>query len=163
MEGWNGGFRHWQVSGLAISSIAACFSSPSIRSVDFASFQPLKRQHSPSRLVCGFHSCPNFCTITFAHHSIPHCLPNVNMTDTTSHVQLANFSILFGRSFCEQQLVLGKLSNTVKWSTFCVSFVHMLTILSWLKCFKTNYLVTSNVQFGMISINPVTYENLFID
>jgi len=30
------------------------------------------------------------------------------------------FSQLFGGNFCEQKLVLGKLLNTVKWSTFCV-------------------------------------------
>ena len=58
---------------------------------------------------------------------------------------------LFGRNFCEQQLVLGKLLNTVKWSTFCVSFVRLLKILGWLQCieiFKIDYLVTSNVRFG---------------
>jgi len=58
--------------------------------------------------------------------------PNVNIPDATLHVQLANFLILFGENFCEQQLVLGKLLNTVKWSTFCVSFIRLLTILDWL-------------------------------
>jgi len=38
VKGLNGGFRHWQVSGLAISSVAACFSIPNIHGVDFASF-----------------------------------------------------------------------------------------------------------------------------
>ena len=88
--------------------------------------------------------------ITFSCQSIP-CHPhNVNISDTTSHFQPAKFLILFGMNFCEQQLVLGKLSNTVKWSTFCVSFICMLTILGWLQCFKIfkiNYFVTSNVRF----------------
>jgi len=55
--------------------------------------------------------------------------------------------------------VLGKLLNTVRWFTFCVSFIRVLTILGWLHCFKIfkiDYLVTSNVQFGTVSINPVT-------
>ena len=47
-------------------------------------------------------------------HSIPHHPPSVNIPDTTSYVQLANFLKLFGGNFCDQQLVLGKLSNTVK-------------------------------------------------
>ena len=46
-----GGFRYWQVSGLAISSVAACFSSANIHSVDFASFQPIRSQHIASRLI----------------------------------------------------------------------------------------------------------------
>jgi len=36
MKGLNGGFWHWQVSGLILSSIVACFSSPDVHSVDFA-------------------------------------------------------------------------------------------------------------------------------
>ena len=58
--------------------------------------------------------------------------------------------------------MLGKLLNTVKWSTFCVSFIRVLTILGWLWCieiFKIDYLVTSNVRFGLVSINPVTIMN----
>jgi len=43
------------VSGLAISSVAACFSIPNVHSVDFASFPPLSSQHNPSGLVSGFH------------------------------------------------------------------------------------------------------------
>ena len=65
-----------------------------------------------------------------------------------------NFSQLCGGNFCEQQLVL---LNTVKWSTFCVNFIRVLTILVWLQCFKIDYLVTSNVRFEMVSINPVTF------
>ena len=55
----------------------------------------------------------------------------------------------FGGNFCEQQLVLEKLLNTVKFFTFCVSFIRVLTILGWLYCFeifKINYLVTSDEQ-----------------
>ena len=43
------------MSGLAISNVAACFSSPNVNNVDFASFQPLKSQYNPSRLVFGLH------------------------------------------------------------------------------------------------------------
>ena len=35
VKGLNGGLRHWRVFG---SSVAACFSSPNVHSVDFASF-----------------------------------------------------------------------------------------------------------------------------
>ena len=58
------------------------------------------------------------------------------------------FYKLFGGNFCEQPLVLGKLLTTVKWSTFCVGFIRVITILGWLQCFKIfkiDYLVTSNV------------------
>ena len=133
MKGLNGGFKHWRVSGLAISSVAACFGSPNVYSVDFALFQPLRNQHSPSRLVLRLYSCPttilhyNLCL-----HFIPHHSPNVNIPDTSLHFQQAKFSILFSRNFCGQQLVPGRLSNTVKWSTFCVSFIHVLTILGLL-------------------------------
>ena len=52
-------------SGLAIS--VNCFSSPNVHNVDFASFQPLRSQQSPSKLVLGFtHALPPFCTLTFA-------------------------------------------------------------------------------------------------
>ena len=46
VKGSNGGFWNWQVSGLAISSVAANFSSLNKNSVDFALFQPLRSQHS---------------------------------------------------------------------------------------------------------------------
>ena len=73
------------------------------------------------------------------------------------------FYKLFGGNFCEQQLMLGKLLNTVKWSNFCVSFICVLTILvgyGTLKSLKSvTYLVTSNVQFGTVSINPVTNDD----
>ena len=42
VKGSNGDFWHWQVSGLAISCLAAFFSSSNVDSVDFASFQPLR-------------------------------------------------------------------------------------------------------------------------
>ena len=51
--------QHWRVSGLPISSVAACFTSTNVHSVDFASFQPFRSQHSLSRLVSGLQSCPN--------------------------------------------------------------------------------------------------------
>ena len=60
----------------------------------------------------------------------------------------------------------GKLSNTVKWSTFCVSFVLMLTIFFVFFVCVFCYVIlperqhqpgiTSKVRFGMVSINPVT-------
>ena len=69
------------------------------------------------------------------------------------------FYKLFGGNFCEQPLVLGKLLNTMKWSTFWVSFIRVLTALGWLQCieiFKIDYLVTSKVRFGTVSVNQVT-------
>ena len=54
----NGGSRHWQVPGLAISSVAACFSSSNVHSVDFASYQPLRSRHNLPWLVFGLHWCP---------------------------------------------------------------------------------------------------------
>ena len=64
-----------------------------------------------------------FWTVTFSHQSITCHPPNENIPDTTSHVQPSIFNKLFGGNFWEQPLVLWKLLNTVKWSTFWVSFV----------------------------------------
>ena len=125
-----GGLWHWWVCELAISSVAACFSSPNIHRVDFAIFLPLRSQHSPFNLVFRLYSCPTpILTLIFACLSIRPHLPNVSIHDTTSLVQLARFPILFGGNFHKQQSVLGKLSNTVKWSTFSVSFICVLTTL----------------------------------
>ena len=115
LKGSNGGFRHWQVSGLAVSSVAACFSSPNVHSVNFASFQPLKNQQSPSRLVFGL----NWCPTTILNHNISPPIhpppptqckhPWYYLTRPTSQFFL---SYLVGTSvICEQQLVLGKLST----------------------------------------------------
>jgi len=71
----------------------------------------------------------------------------------------SNHLKLFGGNFCEQPLVLGKLLKIVKWSTFCVSFIRVLTIPRWLYCFeilKIDYLVTPYERFGTVSITPVT-------
>ena len=153
MKGSNGGFKHWQVSGLAISS---CFSSADVHSVDCASFQPLRSMDNPSRLVFGFSSAlPQFLTMPVHPPPPNQCKhPRYYLAHPTSH-----FLILFGRSFFEQQLVLGELLSTVKWSTFCASFISVLSILDWLQCFqifKINYRITSNVQFGTVYINSVT-------
>ena len=56
----------------------------------------------------------------------------MNIPDANSFVQLAKSFILFGGNFYKQQLVLGKLSYTVKSSTFGVSFIPASTILGWL-------------------------------
>ena len=77
-----------------------CLSSPNVHRVDYASSQPLGNQHIPSRLVFGLHSCPN--TILYyklAFHSIPHHPPNVNISYTTLHVQLAKFLYLIWHNF----------------------------------------------------------------
>jgi len=97
----------------------------------------------------GFTSAlPQFWTITFPTSPSPPPT-QCNHPCTTSHVQPAKFfyliwqelllsylagtsSILFGGNFCEQQLVLGKLTKAVKWPSFCVSFICMLTFLGWL-------------------------------
>ena len=141
MKSSNGSFWHCQVSGLAMPS---CFSSPNIHDVDFTSFQPLRSQHSPSKLVFGLYSfldsilysnlCPPFRPPPPAQreNSIPYHPPNVSIRDTTTLIQPARFSILISGNFYRQQLVLGKLSNILKWSTFCASFICVLTILGWL-------------------------------
>ena len=69
MKGSIDSFWHWQVSGLAISSVAACFGSPNIHSVDIASFQPLKSQHSSFKLVFGLYSCPT--SILYSNLCLP--------------------------------------------------------------------------------------------
>ena len=116
-------WRYTWVSGLPISNVAACFSGPN---VDFSSFQPLRSQHSPSKLIFRLYSCPTtIYTLTFVRHSIPHH-PTL---DTTLLVQLA---ILFGGNFYKLQLVLRKLLSTVKWSIFCVNFIDVLKVLGWL-------------------------------
>ena len=38
VKGLNGGFRHWQVSEVAISSVAVSLSSPNIHTVDLLHF-----------------------------------------------------------------------------------------------------------------------------
>jgi len=85
VKGSNGGFWHWWVSGLALSSVDACFSSSNVHSVDFASF--LSQQAALSTWFMGF-TCaqPSFCTLA-----------------------LARFSILFGGNFYSAR----KFSNTV--------------------------------------------------
>ena len=45
----------WMCEVVSIISVAASFSSPNIHSVDCASFQPLRSQYNPSRLVFGLH------------------------------------------------------------------------------------------------------------
>ena len=88
---------------------------------------------APPGWYLGFTSAlPQFWSVTFSRQSIPCPPPNEKIPDTASHFQPANFYKLFGGNFCEQQLMLGKLLNIVKWSTFCVSFIRMLTILGWL-------------------------------
>ena len=84
-------------------------------------------------------------------------------SDITSLVQLARFSILFGRNSYKQQLVLGKLSSTVNWSTFCVSFIHNPWLLIVVKILKVNYLVNLKymifISFPKLShIRPDYYK-----
>jgi len=119
---------YWQVS---VSSGAACFSSPNNHSTDFALFQPLRSQHKSSRLDFGLHSCPTtilYYKLCLPFHP-PHP-PNVNISYTTLHVQVVKFLCFIWQDLLEQSLVLGQLSNTVNWSTFCVSFVPVLTIFN---------------------------------
>jgi len=71
VKGSNGGFRHWPVSGLAISSVAACFSNPNVHSVYFAFISAIKE---PAHLFqAGFWASlvPYHRTVTFSRHSSP--------------------------------------------------------------------------------------------
>ena len=131
---------------LVIFRVAVCFSSPNIHSVDFTSFQPRKSQQSTFRKVFGLYLCltsilPYFIVCP------PFSSPPVQCEHCWFYLARPPCLIffLFGGNFCEQQPVLGRLSNTVKRTIFCVNFICLLTILGWLwwyKIFKLNYLVT---------------------
>ena len=145
------------MSGLAKPSVAACFSSPNIHSVDIFLLHfnhSLRSQHSPSKLIFGLYSCPTFnlySNLCPPFHSLPpkQCEhPWYSVTHPTSQI-----FILFNTKFYKQQIVLGMLSNMVKWPTLCVSFLHV----PWFKIFKINHLIASNVRFGTFSQNPVAY------
>ena len=134
MKGWNENFQHWQVSRLAISSVAAYFDSPNIQSVDLASYQLLRASRALAIWFLDYlHSASNLYSIL--------CLPFHPLTTNQCNVM---------GTFYKKQ----KLSNTVKWFISCVSFICLLIILGW---FKINYLLTSNVHFGTVPQNPVTY------
>ena len=160
MNSLNCGFRHWQVSGLSISVVLAVQKS-TVQILLHFSHKGASLTHLGRFLSFTRQCLPQFRAIIFSCQSIPFHSPNKNIPDTTLHVQPAKCFYLIQRNFCEKKLVLGRLLNTVKWSTFCVSFVCVLTILGQLQClkiFKIDYVVTSNVQFGMVSINSVTYQ-----
>jgi len=102
VNGPNDSFWHWKVSGLAIFSVAACFSSRNIHSVDFLLHFSYQRASTamPSCFLVFNRALPPFYALAFACHSIPHHTPNVSISDTTSLIQLAKFSILFsGNSY----------------------------------------------------------------
>ena len=92
----------------------------------------------------GFtHTLIPFCTITLVPNSISHRPTYVNIPDSfTSGHQFTRtewlhptsqiFYILFGGNFCEQQLVLVKLSNKVKWPTYLLCNFHMRVHNPWL-------------------------------
>ena len=147
------------MSGLGISGVAACFCGTNVHSNDFALFQPLKSQHSPSMLVIGL-LCSLYSNLfppfypfhppTQREHSWYH------LAYPTSQIF---YLIWWELPTSNNYVVLGKLSNTVKWLTFCAGFIGVLTILGWLwrlKIFKIDYHVTSNARFGTFFLNPVT-------
>ena len=127
-------------------------------SVDFATYQPLRSQHSPV-ISCldSNRGLPPFWGLSFALPTTPH--PFVSTRDTTSLVQLLRFSILFGGKLYKQLQVLEVAWKVTDWCIFCVNFIRVLAILGelcWLQFFKTIYLETSNVRFGSFFQNPVT-------
>ena len=89
----NGSFRHWQVSGLATSSVAAFFIAVHCRFCFISAIEEPSQPH-PGWFLGFTSALPQFWTITFSCQSIPHHPPNVNIPDTTSHVQPANFFYL---------------------------------------------------------------------
>ena len=104
----NGGFRPCEGPGLARISgllVDSLIMLARYFSVDFATCQPLRSQHSPviSSLDCN-HGLPPFRSLILAHSATPH--PFVITRDTTSLVQLLRFSILFGGKLYEQLQVL---------------------------------------------------------
>ena len=92
------------------SSFAAGSNSPNVHNVDFATFYPLRSEHSQPSWFFGF-TCtqPPFCTLAFARHSIPHHPPNVSINDTMYLIQLARFSILYLTGF--RKIVHWKLQD----------------------------------------------------
>ena len=67
-------------------------------SVDFATYQPLRSQHSPVILCLDSnHGLPPFSESIFFPTPPP---PFVSIRDTTSFVKLLRLSILFGRKLC---------------------------------------------------------------
>jgi len=73
----------------------------------------------------------NFELYTFSRQSIPAIHPmktSLILPRTSNHLI---FYKLFGRNFFELPLVLEKLLNTVKWSTFWESFIRVLTFIGW--------------------------------
>ena len=154
----------WQ-SGLAISNVAACLSGPNILSIDFASFQPLKSKHSPSKLVFGLYLCPtsilysNLCPPLHPPPPPPppppHHPPNISTPESNFFIQLARFSTLFHLNIYNCELGLGKLSNTVKWSTVSFACSQSLAGHDGLKSFiKTKNDFQSAIW--NVSQNPVS-------
>jgi len=86
VTGANGSFWQWQVYGLAISSVAAYFSSPTFIVLILLHFSHYGASTTLPSQFSGF-ICPlslYICTLTFARYSIPHHPPNVSTPDTTS-------------------------------------------------------------------------------
>ena len=106
-------------------------------SVDFATYQPLRSQHSPVILCLDSNrGLPPFWGLSFALPATLH--PFVSTRDTTSLVQLLRFSILFGGKLYKQLQVLEVAWKVTDWCIFCVKFIRMLAILGkfcWLELF----------------------------
>ena len=60
------------------------------------------------------------------------CIPPPTQREHSWYCLACPTSYIFYLIWQEILLVLGKLLSTVKWSTFCVSFMSVLTILGWL-------------------------------
>ena len=92
------------MSGLAISSVAASFSSPNVHTVDCASFQPLRSQHNPSRLVFGFHYGPT--TILNCNHYLAgtSVSSNYSAREALKHSEMVYLLCKFQSHACSQSL-----------------------------------------------------------
>ena len=88
-------------------------SSPNVHTVDCASFQALRSQHSPSRLFFLGSTTILNCNLFPSVHPSPATHPmktSLILPRTSNHLI---FYKLFGGNFCEQPLVLEKLSEMV--------------------------------------------------
>jgi len=115
---------------------------------------------APPGWFLGFTSAlPQFRSVTFSRHSFPRHPPNENIPDTTSYVQPTNFFL----KVIWQELLWAATSarEALKHSemVYLLGKFHSRAHNPWLVVVHWSlYLVTSNVRFGSVSINPVTYS-----
>ena len=135
--------------------------------IQCASFQPLLRsQHNISRLVFTLQSalaitilnCSGFSASPSLSTHPPNEKTSLLLPHTTNQ---PIFYKLFGGNFYEQQLVLGKLLSTVKWSTFSLRahnpWLHGYSALKSLKSIIVRWLnkIIADKSTGIFGTQPL--------